>query len=117
MWKDKLGSMIRAGNNLNIRAEFSVIGVRKLKFFVKSFYQQHARLQAEIDMRCQPNFVVDACLLQYKSRAGIQPRNKQTDRNCIDHRRINLDELAFAFIDPGAKLKLRQNFAPRESLA
>ncbi len=109
MCEGKLGSMIRGGNDLNIRAEFSVIGVRKLKFFVESFYQQHPRLQAQIDMRCQPNLVVNAGLLQYKSRARIQARNEHTNRDCIDHGRINFDELTFAFIYPRAKLKLRQN--------
>jgi len=58
----------------------------------------------------EPDFVVDAGLLDEDARSLVQAGQEQPERNRVDALNVELLPLRFVFVDPGAEAKFGQDF-------
>src|SRR5258708_34253411 len=90
MWTACLLFQVSNADGSSGGAEFLLVTIGLLLVYVEFFEQGDAHVSLQSNVLGQPDFIVHARLLDYDARALVDPRQKPSQRNCVDTFDIHL---------------------------
>src|SRR4029434_5686962 len=88
------------GSNNSVGSKLLVVAERNVVFRIEILQKSNARINLQIDVSGQPDFVVDPSLLDMNRRAFVDARQEEADRKCVDALDIDLHPLLLFLVDP-----------------
>ena len=98
------------GDDFGVGAELLIVAVGDVVFDVEVFEQGEAHVDLYVDALRQPDFIVDAGLLDDGARAFVDAGEEEAESNGVEALNVEFLPLRFVFVDPGAEAEFGQDF-------